>query len=209
MLKQSNLNHNQDAFGSALALSGDGRTLVVDAADEDGTVGGINGAQYDGRADWRPLERRALSCSSTRTAPGRSRPTSSRRTSASTTCSASASPVSRERQRARRFVHAAGRRRPRRHREPAGLLGAKSPARSTSSRAPGTTWTQRAYLKSPNSDAHDEFGSGVAMSGDGNTLAIAAFGEDGGSAGVGGNQADNSVAGIRRGVCLLIRSVRL
>ena len=46
--KQSNLNHPQDAFGSALALSGDGRTLVVDAADEDGTVGGINGEQYAG-----------------------------------------------------------------------------------------------------------------------------------------------------------------
>src|SRR6185503_7029334 len=45
-LKQSNLNHNQDAFGSAIALSGDGRTLAVDAADEDGTTGGINGALY-------------------------------------------------------------------------------------------------------------------------------------------------------------------
>jgi hypothetical protein len=59
----------------------------------------------------------------------------------------------------------------------------------------GTTWTQRTYLKSPNSDAYDEFGSGVAMSGDANTLAIAAFGEDGGSSGVGGNMADNSVRG--------------
>ena len=57
----------------------------------------------------------------------------------------------------------------------------------------GTTWTQRAYLKAPNSDAYDEFGSGVALSGDGNTLAIAAFGEDGGSSGAGGNMADNSV----------------
>ena len=57
----------------------------------------------------------------------------------------------------------------------------------------GTTWAQRAYLKSPNADAYDEFGSGVAMSGDANTLAIAAFGEDGGSVGAGGNQADNSV----------------
>src|SRR6185436_7949475 len=47
-LKQANLNHNQDAFGSAIALSGDGRTLAVDAADEAGTTGGINGAQYGG-----------------------------------------------------------------------------------------------------------------------------------------------------------------
>jgi hypothetical protein len=57
----------------------------------------------------------------------------------------------------------------------------------------GTTWTQRAYLKAPNSDPYDEFGSGIALSGDGNTLAIAAGGEDGGSAGVGGNMNDNSV----------------
>jgi hypothetical protein len=59
----------------------------------------------------------------------------------------------------------------------------------------GTTWIQRSYLKSPNSEAYDQFGSGVAMSGDAGTLAIAAFGEDGGSSGVGGNQADNSVRG--------------
>jgi hypothetical protein len=31
------------------------------------------------------------------------------------------------------------------------------------------------------------------MSGDGNTLAVAAFGEDGGSTGAGGNMSDNSV----------------
>src|SRR5262245_56677818 len=47
-LKQSNLNHPQDAFGSAIALSGDGSTLVVDAAYEDGLVPGINQEQYAG-----------------------------------------------------------------------------------------------------------------------------------------------------------------
>ena len=57
----------------------------------------------------------------------------------------------------------------------------------------GTTWTERAYLKAPNAQPYDEFGSAVAVSGDGNTLAVAAWGEDGGSSGVGGNQADNSV----------------
>src|SRR5262249_17961497 len=46
--KQSNNNHPQDAFGSAIALSGDGKTLVVDAADEDGLVPGINQEQYSG-----------------------------------------------------------------------------------------------------------------------------------------------------------------
>src|SRR4029453_11377814 len=48
-LKESNLDHPQDSFGSALAISGDGRTLAVDAPDEDGLVGGINGPQYSGK----------------------------------------------------------------------------------------------------------------------------------------------------------------
>jgi hypothetical protein len=48
-LKESNLDHPQDAFGSMVALSGDGKTLAIDAADEDGLVGGINGEQYHGK----------------------------------------------------------------------------------------------------------------------------------------------------------------
>ena len=38
----------------------------------------------------------------------------------------------------------------------------------------GTTWTERAYLKAPNAQPYDEFGSAVAVSGDGTTLAVAA-----------------------------------
>jgi len=54
-------------------------------------------------------------------------------------------------------------------------------------------WTQNAYIKSPNSEEYDQFGSGVALSGDGTTLAAAANGEDGGSKGTDGDQSDNSV----------------
>jgi hypothetical protein len=54
-------------------------------------------------------------------------------------------------------------------------------------------WSQHAYLKAPNSDEYDEFGTGVALSGDGVTLAVAASGEDGGSKGANGDQSDNSV----------------
>lgn len=57
----------------------------------------------------------------------------------------------------------------------------------------GSTWSQKTYLKAPNSDAYDHFGSGVAISGDGSVLALAADGDDGGSNGVGGNQGDNSL----------------
>ncbi len=57
----------------------------------------------------------------------------------------------------------------------------------------GTTWTQRAYVKSSNNEAFDEFGSSVALSRDGRTMAVGARGEDSGAKGINGNQADNSV----------------
>lgn len=51
-----------------------------------------------------------------------------------------------------------------------------------------------AYLKASNAQLGDQFGTVVAISADGNTLAVGAPFEDGGVAGVDGNQADNSVA---------------
>jgi len=57
----------------------------------------------------------------------------------------------------------------------------------------GTTWSQKYYVKSSNAQAYDEFGGSVALSRDGRSMVAAAHAEDGGSKGVGGNQADNSV----------------
>ena len=54
-------------------------------------------------------------------------------------------------------------------------------------------WSQHAYLKAPNSDEYDEFGTGVALTADGTMLAAASSGEDGGSKGADGDQSDNSV----------------
>ncbi len=56
----------------------------------------------------------------------------------------------------------------------------------------GTTWVQQAYVKASNSEADDWFGQSVALSGDGNTLAVGAYREDSSATGIGGNQADNS-----------------
>ena len=53
-------------------------------------------------------------------------------------------------------------------------------------------WAQRAYMKSSNNEAFDEFGSSVAVSRDGRTLAVGARGEDSSAKGLNGNQADNS-----------------
>jgi len=54
-------------------------------------------------------------------------------------------------------------------------------------------WSQHAYVKAPNAEEYDQFGSAVALSGNGAVLAAASNGEDGGSRGMGGDQGDNSV----------------
>lgn len=54
------------------------------------------------------------------------------------------------------------------------------------------TWAQQAYIKASNTDAEDYFGFGVALSGDGNTLAVGAYGEDSAAVGINGDQTDNS-----------------
>jgi len=67
----------------------------------------------------------------------------------------------------------------------------------------GAAWTQQAYIKASNTgeagtaDAFgegDQFGFSLAISADGNTIAVGAMTEDSGSAGINGNQADNSAA---------------
>jgi hypothetical protein len=57
----------------------------------------------------------------------------------------------------------------------------------------GTTWVQNAYVKASNTRAGDEFGTSLALSGDGRTLLVGARGEDSGAKGLNGNQADSSV----------------
>ncbi len=52
----------------------------------------------------------------------------------------------------------------------------------------GATWTQEAYVKASNTQAADFFGVSVALSADGNTLAVGAQNEDSSATGVGGNQ---------------------
>jgi len=56
----------------------------------------------------------------------------------------------------------------------------------------GSTWSQQSYVKAPNTGAADTFGGSVALSGDGNTLAVGALGEAGNATGINGNQSDNS-----------------
>jgi hypothetical protein len=57
----------------------------------------------------------------------------------------------------------------------------------------GDRWLQQAYLKASNPGNNDQFGSLVALSADGNTLAVSAYFEDSRAIGVNGDQADNSM----------------
>ena len=54
----------------------------------------------------------------------------------------------------------------------------------------GGVWSQQAYLKASNSEAFDQFGISVAVSGD--TVVVGASSEDSNATGVNGDQADNS-----------------
>jgi hypothetical protein len=56
----------------------------------------------------------------------------------------------------------------------------------------GSDWLQETYLKASNTDAGDQFGSAVALSRDGATLAVGATQEASGSTGIDGAQEDNS-----------------
>ena len=64
----------------------------------------------------------------------------------------------------------------------------------------GETWSQHAYLKASNTGRQgegddrdgDQFGSSIALSGDGNTLAAGAVAEDSNAQGINGNQSDDS-----------------
>lgn len=54
------------------------------------------------------------------------------------------------------------------------------------------SWSQQSYIKASNTDTGDRFGVGVALSADGQTLAVGARGEDSDATGIGGNQASLS-----------------
>lgn len=57
----------------------------------------------------------------------------------------------------------------------------------------GDVWSQRSYVKPPNTAYDQGFRFDLALSSDGTTLAVAAVGEGGGDTGVGGDPADRSI----------------
>ena len=66
----------------------------------------------------------------------------------------------------------------------------------------GTAWSQQAYVKASNTSPSDKFGTSVALSGDGTTLAVGAPQESSAATGVDGNQGF-SIAGFKSGAVYL------
>ena len=66
--------------------------------------------------------------------------------------------------------------------------------RGTPIRPSGSAWNPKsiAYLKASNATKDDQFGFTVALSGDGNTMAVGSTAEDSAAKGINGNQADHS-----------------
>jgi hypothetical protein len=59
----------------------------------------------------------------------------------------------------------------------------------------GAVWSQQAYVKASNTDAGDAFGNSLALSSDGNTLAVGAWQEASAATGIDGDQDDDSASG--------------
>ncbi len=59
----------------------------------------------------------------------------------------------------------------------------------------GTVWTQKSYVKAPNSNALDRFGRSLGLDDSGESLAVGAYREASKAAGINGDKADNSAAG--------------
>ncbi len=58
----------------------------------------------------------------------------------------------------------------------------------------GNSWNQQTYVKANNAGAGDGFGHAVALSGDGRTLAVGAWGENSAAYGINGDGSNNSAA---------------
>ncbi|MGE3844206.1 MAG: integrin, partial [Vicinamibacterales bacterium] len=190
-----------DLFGFSLALSADGNTLAVSAPREDGGARGINGNEHDNSAE----EAGAAYVFVRRDGVW----TQQAYVKASNTDAADQFGFS-------LALSADG------HTLAVGAEGEGSSATSingdqTLNAGPefgavyvftrdGTQWSQQAYVKASNAQAADRFGFCLALSNDGNALAVCGYDEDGGSTGVNGNLEDNSSNGsgaaylfVRRG----------
>ena len=195
-LKSSNAQPFNE-FGAALAISADGNTLAVGAAEEDSSAKGINpngvflqapdsGAAYvfvRSAGIW--TQEAHIKASNTDSGD---RFASALALSANGNTLAVGAPF--ESSAARTVNGAQGNR----------AEGDSSGAVYVFARAAGT-WAQRSYVKAPNNDVDDGFGNAVALSGDGASLAVGASQEGGAAVGLNGDRASNGA--LRSGAAYL------
>lgn len=183
----------EDQFGGSLAISGDGNTLAVGAPQEDGDANTINGADNNNRTDsgavyvyarvngtWqvqayvKPSNPDGHDLFGTRIALSHNGDTL-----------AVGSP--------NKNRTTTG--------EPLNGVDAESVHVFTRS---GTQWTEQAIVKASNATTGDEFGYSLALSADGNTLAVGARLEDSAATGVDGDEG-NSIAHSNSGAAYVYR----
>lgn len=188
-IKSSNSDAN-DAFGEALAISGDGLTLVVSAPGESSNATGINGLQSDNSLNesgavyvFRYQSNQWVQQAYLKAAVSGA----DDRFGAKVAVSDNGNLL---------VVTARG--------EDSNATTIDGDANDNSAagsgaayvfRFDGTNWSQEAYLKASNTDAGDEFGHSVALSADGTAIAVGARYEASSSTGVNGTEADNSLTG--------------
>jgi hypothetical protein len=179
-----------DSFGVAVSLSGDGNLLVVGAPHESSLATGVNANKTDNNASgagavyvfsrtgttW--TEQAYLKASNT-AAEARFGMTVALSTDGNTLAVGALGEAS-------SAVGINGNQSP----GGFGIAGAAYVFKRT-----GSAWTQQAYVKASNAQAADSFSVGLALSGDGNTLAVGASDEASKATGIGGDQGDNSLGG--------------
>jgi hypothetical protein len=179
--------HRHDFFGTAVALSADGNTLVVGAPGEDSDSSGVGGAKNNTRAsnsgavyvfrrfnnDW--AEQSYIKASNTGAGDTFGE---------SVALSADGNTL---------VVGA-------RH-EDSGAVGIGADQQNNALDDAGAAyvfvregaiWSQQVYAKASNAGEDDRFGAAVAISADGNTFAVGAIGERSAEGGIGADQTDNS-----------------
>ncbi len=184
-IKASN-NEEGDEFGTSLALSADGSTLAVSALREGSGATGVDGDQTDNSAyragavyvftqsgnSW--TQQAYIKASNTE--PSDSFGQDLALSSDGTTLAVGV---------------------PFEDSDASGIDGDQTNSRAGAAGAvyvftqSGGTWAQQAYIKASNTETVDLFGSKVALSSDGNRLAVSAPQEDSSATGIGGDQADN------------------
>ena len=165
-----------DRFGYSVAMSADGRTLAVGALQEDGDADAsvVSGAAYVFVRDTGWSEQSYLKAANSDAYD---------RFGISVSLSADGATLA---------VGASDERG-----NAIGINGAQDDNSAVSGAAylfsrDSGVWAQQAYIKPSNTDANDSFGTAVALSSDGATLAVGAIREDSNATGVNGDQDDNS-----------------